>query len=75
MSAKGNEAFYMENGVKKDAAIHDFILNGISPEDDLKNRTESFHSAVARGLDPADAAKAFGLDGAFDLDPGPKSLR
>jgi hypothetical protein len=75
MSAKGNEAFYVENGVKKDTAIHDVILGGVSPAADLRHRTESFHFAVASGVDPADAAKALGLEGAFDLDPGPKSLR
>jgi hypothetical protein len=75
MSAKGNEAFYVENGVKKDAAIHDVILDGVSPEADLRHRTESFHRTVAKGIDPQVAARVYGLEGAFDLDPGPKSLR
>jgi hypothetical protein len=76
MSQKGSEVFYIdENGRKADAAIHEEILAGISPEDDLKNRTESFHFAVGLGIDPEKAARAFGLPGAYDLDPGPKSLR
>ena len=75
MSGKGNEAFYVENGAKKDAAIHDVILDGVSPEADLRHRTDSFHRAVALGTDPALAAQIFDLPGSFDLDPSPKSLR
>jgi hypothetical protein len=76
MSAKRGEAFYFdENGEKKDADIHNFILDGVSPEDDLKHRTQSFHFAVASGIPPERAARMFGLEGAFDLDPGPTSLR
>lgn len=76
MSQKGNEVFYIdENGRKEDAAIHEEILAGISPEDDLKNRTESFHFAVSLGVDPGVAARAYGLEGGFDVGPGPESLR
>ena len=75
MSGKGNEAFYVENGVKKDAAIHDVILGGVSEEAYLRHRTESAKWAVANGTDPALAAQMFDLPGGFDLDPSPKSLR
>jgi hypothetical protein len=76
MSQKGNEVFYIdENGRKDDADIHEEILAGIDPAADLRHRTESFHFAVAMGIDPAKAARSFGLPGAYDLDPGPKSLR
>lgn len=76
MSAKGNEAFYIdENGQKADAAIHDFILGGVSPEAEKRHRVESFHLAVASGVDPAVAARVFGLEGGFDIGPGPESLR
>jgi hypothetical protein len=76
MSQKGNEVFYIdENGRKADAAIHEEILAGISPEDDLKNRVESFHFSVSLGIDPGVAARALGLPDGYDLDPGPKSLR
>lgn len=75
MSAKGNEAFYMENGVKKDAAIHDFILDGVDPEHELQQRIESFRATVALGVDPVLAAQAYGLPEGFDIGPGPESLR
>jgi hypothetical protein len=75
MSPKGNEAFYMENGVKKDATIHDYMLDGIDPAEDEKQRAESARRAVEGGLDPGIAARIHGLPEGFDLDPSPKSLR
>jgi hypothetical protein len=76
MSQKGNEVFYIdEHGRKADADIHEEILAGVDPAADLRHRIESFHATVAKGIDPAKAARAYGLPDAYDLDPGPKSLR
>lgn len=71
MSREGNEGFYLENGQKQDAAIHNEILAGV---DDTADRMTAFQRAVQRGIDPETAARVYQVPGAFDLGP-PESLR
>ena len=68
---QGSEGFYLDkNGQKADASIHYPILDGIDPADDYQFRLESFHHAIACGVDPERAAKSYGIEGAMDLGPG-----
>jgi len=70
----GNEVFYLENGQKRDGDIHHPILEAAG--DDIALRRKSFAATVALGVDPAAAARFYGLPEGYDLsDGGPSSLR
>ncbi len=75
MSEPRGEAFYMENGQPADRAIHDEILAGVDPAAELEHKQWSLQWLVSRGVDAEVAARALGLPGAYDIGPGPESLR
>lgn len=70
MPTSGNEAFYLENGQKRDAAIHDEIIAGADPQGVRHHTMVSFQIMVQSGIDPQHAAQMLGLEGGFDLGPG-----
>tara|TARA_R110000751_G_scaffold10671_9_gene38680 strand:- start:1255 stop:1446 length:192 start_codon:yes stop_codon:yes gene_type:complete len=53
------EFFYMEDGIRKDAALHDFILD--NPKADRLNRIDTAKRAVFGGMLPKDASELYGV--------------
>lgn len=51
--------YYMENGKKCDAAIHDEILNSLTPEEEEEVTKMAYDHAVKRGISPELARKMY----------------
>jgi hypothetical protein len=64
------EGFYMENGRKADAAIHDQIIAEADPAGVSHQKHVSFLIIVESGFDPQLAAQMLGIEGCFDLGRG-----
>ena len=68
---QSREGFYIDkDGKPADASIHYPILDDVDPAVDYKHRVASFHRAVEAGVDPEMAARAFGIEGGFELGGG-----
>lgn len=59
--SRGGEGFYIdEHGRKADALIHEPILAGIDPTDDLAHRIETANRVIKKhGIPPEQAAKLY----------------
>lgn len=57
------EMYSVDNGRKVDAGIHEPMLAGISPIDNVENKSDSYMLAVSEfDIDPETAAEVLGLN-------------
>jgi len=76
MKEQGGEMFYVKDGKRCDAELHAEFLDGVDGVTDEHIRSTTALWAIQNlGVDPADAARIYGLKSAYDLGPGPEPLR
>lgn len=62
MPTLSGEMFSVVNGKKVDAHIHNEILSGIDPKEEMRLLHKSYERAIKFGFSPQEAAKMYGLN-------------